>query len=104
MKNQLIISTIITATLITNFGTTVKPAHASFGDFMLGVGAAVGTRAIIDSSRRSSREQRYRAVSPEEEFFRGRQDGFNGARYDNPRNSPDFDRGFEEGLRQRQGR
>lgn len=83
--------------------TVVKPANASFGDFMLGVGAGVGTSVIINNNRRA-REERYAPASPEEEFFRGRSDGINGLRYDNPRNSRDYDRGFQEGLRIRQGR
>ena len=77
-----------------------RPAQASWGDFFLGVGAGVGTSAIINSNRRA-KEQRYAPTSPDQEFFRGVQDGLNGARYDNPRNSPDYDRGFEEGTQRR---
>lgn len=91
------------SSLIGVSSTFVKPASASFGDFMLGVGAGVGTSVIINNNRRAN-EQRYGFASPEEEFFRGRSDGINGLRYDNPRNSPDYDRGFQEGLRIRQGR
>lgn len=77
-----------------------RPAQASWGDFFLGVGTAVGVGAIVNSAQRSN-AQRYAPVPPEQEFFRGVQDGINGARYDNPRNSPDYDRGFEEGIRRR---
>jgi len=77
-----------------------RPAQSSWGDFFLGVGAGVGTSAIVNSNRRAQ-EQRYAPASPDQEFFRGVQDGLNGARYDNPRNSPDYDRGFEEGVRRR---
>ncbi|NCO73982.1 MAG: hypothetical protein GW795_15310 [Cyanobacteria bacterium] len=96
--------TLILASTIfmSNFSTFVKPAQANFGNFMLGVGAGVGTSAIIRNNQRAA-EERYRPVSPDAEFFRGRQDGINGLRYDNPRNSIDYDRGFQEGLRLRQG-
>ncbi|MEB3310561.1 MAG: hypothetical protein VKJ02_10030 [Snowella sp.] len=77
-----------------------RPAQASWGDFFLGVGAAVGVGAIVNSAQRAE-AQRYAPVPPEQEYFRGLQDGINGARYDNPRNSPDYDRGFEEGVRRR---
>lgn len=103
MKSTTLIITFIATTLVTSLNTAIKPAQASFGDFMLGVGAGVGTSAIIRSNQRA-REDRYRPVSPDDEFFRGRQDGINGLRYDNPRNSIDYDRGFQEGLRLRQGR
>lgn len=103
MKSTTLIITFIATTLVTSLATAIKPAQASFGDFMLGVGAGVGTSAIIRSNQRA-REDRYRPVSPDDEFFRGRQDGINGLRYDNPRNSIDYDRGFQEGLRLRQGR
>lgn len=103
MKSTTLIITFIATTLVTSLTTAIKPAQASFGDFMLGVGAGVGTSAIIRSNQRA-REDRYRPVSPDDEFFRGRQDGINGLRYDNPRNSIDYDRGFQEGLRLRQGR
>jgi 2-phospho-L-lactate guanylyltransferase (CobY/MobA/RfbA family) len=102
MKSTTLTLTVIATTLISSFSTSVKPAQASFGDFMLGVGAGVGTSAIIRNNQRA-REERYRPVSPDQEFFRGRQDGINGLRYDNPRNSIDYDRGFQEGLRLRQG-
>jgi hypothetical protein len=41
-------------------------------------------------------------VPPQQEYYRGVQDGMNGAKYDNPRNSPDYDRGYEEGAKRRQ--
>ncbi len=100
MKNKLIIYTVTATTFFSGFNINMKPAQASFGDFMLGVGASVGVRAIIDANQRST-EERYKPVSPEQEYYRGRQDGINGARYDNPRRSSDYDRGYEEGARQR---
>jgi hypothetical protein len=103
MKSITLTLTFVATALITSITSAMKPAQASFGDFMLGVGAGVGTSAIIRNNQRA-REDRYRPVSPEQEFFRGRQDGINGLRYDNPRNSGDYDRGFQEGLRIRQGR
>ncbi|MGI0481519.1 hypothetical protein ACN4EE_12095 [Geminocystis sp. CENA526] len=98
----LTIGSILTA-ILTTMTTSVKPAQASFGDFMLGVGTAAGVGAIIRGNQRATQE-RYGPATPEQEYFRGRQDGFNGLRYDNPRNSVDYSRGFNEGLRARQGR
>lgn len=100
MKNKLIVLTMTLTTFVSSFATGIKPAQASFGDFMLGVGAAVGVGAIVDSNRRAT-ERRYRPVPPQQEYYRGREDGINGAKYDNPRRSPDYDRGYEEGARQR---
>jgi hypothetical protein len=102
MKSTTLTLTVITTALITGTTTSIKPAQASFGDFMLGVGAAVGTGAIIRSNQRA-REERYRPVSPQQEFYRGRQDGINGLKYDNPRDSSDYDRGYQEGLKLRRG-
>ncbi len=100
MKNKLMILTVTATTLVASFNLNLKSAEASFGDFMLGVGAAVGTRAIIDANKRNTQE-RYKPVSPRDEYYRGKQDGINNLRYDNPRNSSDYDRGYEEGARQR---
>ncbi len=85
---------------LSSFSLFSRPAQASWGDFFLGVGTAVGVGAIVNSAQRAN-AQRYAPVPPEQEYFRGLQDGINGARYDNPRNSPDYDRGFEEGVRRR---
>ncbi|WP_017294499.1 hypothetical protein [Geminocystis herdmanii] len=103
MKSKIFTIGTIATTVITGITFSVKPAQASFGDFMLGVGAATGVGAIIRSNQRATQE-RYGPSTPQEEYFRGRQDGFNGLRYDNPRNSSDYSRGFNEGLRARQGR
>lgn len=73
------------------------PANASFGDVLLGAGAALGAKAIIDSNNNDERQP----VSPEQEYYRGVQDGTNGAKYDNPRASYEYDRGYEEGLRKK---
>lgn len=88
--------------LLAHISLFSAPARASWGDFFLGVGTAVGVGAIVQGSQQSA--DRYRPVSPEQEFWRGIEDGTNGARYDNPRNSPDYDRGFKEGMRRRQNR
>ncbi|HAC65432.1 MAG TPA: hypothetical protein DCF68_18355 [Cyanothece sp. UBA12306] len=87
-----------TSTLLTISQVFCLPAQANFGDFMLGVGAAVGVGAIIDGNRRDV-ENRYRPVPPQQEYYRGVEDGVNRAKYDNPRQSRDYDRGYEEGLR-----
>lgn len=99
MKRITTISLTVTI-LLTAFPLFSRPARASWGDFFLGVGAAVGVRAIVDSNRRAQQE-RYRPVSPQQEYYRGLEDGTNGARYDNPRRSPDYDRGYEAGVRRR---
>lgn len=91
------LSTLTTLSALCAFST---PAKADFGDFLLGIGAAAGTSAIINSNRRD-REERYRPVAPEKEYYRGVQDGVNGNKYDNPRNSSDYDKGYEEGLQRR---
>lgn len=101
MKSNILTFAVIASTSMATISFPLKPAKASFGDFMLGVGTAVGVGAIIQSNQRANRE-RYGPATPQEEYFRGRQDGFNGLRYDNPRNSIDYDRGFQEGLRLRQ--
>lgn len=100
MKNKLIIYTITATTFFSGLNLNIKPAHASFGDFMLGVGAAVGVGAIVNANQRAT-EERYKPVPPQQEYYRGREDGINGLKYDNPRRSPDYDRGYEEGARQR---
>lgn len=92
-----------TLTTVSAIATFSSPAQANFGNFLLGTGVGVGSTLLIQNNRQATRD-RYRPVSPEEEHFRGLQDGINGARYDNPRNSRDYDRGFQEGLRRRQGR
>ncbi|MFM7579745.1 MAG: hypothetical protein ACKO5Q_22785 [Microcystaceae cyanobacterium] len=76
-------------------------ARASWGDFFLGVGAAVGVGAIVNSAQRQE-AQRYAPAPPQEEYYRGVQDGMNGAKYDNPRNSPQYDQGYEVGVQRRQ--
>lgn len=90
-------------TTLTAIVTLSSPAQAGFGEFLLGTGVGAGASLLIQNNRRATQD-RYRPVSPEDEYFRGLQDGINGARYDNPRNSRDYDRGFQEGLRRRQGR
>lgn len=102
-SSKIIALTFCTTSLVSLGTFNLKPAQASFGDFMLGVGAGVGTSVIINNNRRAQ-EDRYRPVPPEQEFARGRSDGINGLKYDNPRNSRDYTRGYEEGLRIRQGR
>ncbi len=103
MKHQLTTTQLIalsTATLFAPIFVNVAPAKASFGDFMLGVGVAAGAGAIIRNNNRAAQE-RYRPVPPEQEYYRGVEDGTNGVRYDNPRNSPDYDRGYRVGSQRR---
>jgi hypothetical protein len=70
----------------------------TFGEAVgIGAGALLINRVVQDNNR-----QRYRFVPPEQEFQRGLEDGFNFARYDNPRNSRDYDDGFIEGRRRRE--
>ncbi len=92
--------TLILSTFITTTQLLLKPAQANFGDFLLGVGAAVGVGAIVEGNRADA-ERRYRPVLPQQEYYRGVEDGVNGANYDNPRSSVHYDRGYEEGLRKR---
>lgn len=93
-------------TAIASLVPTAKVAQASFGDFLLGVGVAAGTSAVINSNRRATAAEqraaevgREQTVSPEEEFFRGLQDALNGLPYDNFRATIDYDEGFQEGVR-----
>ncbi|MEB3226977.1 MAG: hypothetical protein VKJ27_01215 [Synechocystis sp.] len=102
MKGFKVLTAIASAVTVSSL--VAPPALASFGDFMLGVGATVGVGAIVNSVQRSNEANRNRPVSPKDEYFRGLQDGINGARYDNPRNSVDYDRGFQEGARRRNQR
>ncbi|MGK7881009.1 MAG: hypothetical protein AB4060_13045 [Crocosphaera sp.] len=75
MKKKTAISFSLT---VTTFLTTIQlfttPAQANFGDFLLGVGATLGVGAIIEGNRADA-ERRYRPVPPEQEYFRGIQDG-----------------------------
>jgi hypothetical protein len=78
---------------------TIAPARVealSFGE-ALGIGAG---GLLIQQTVQNNRT-RYRFVPPEQEFQRGLEDGFNLARYDNPRDSGDYDRGYVEGRRRR---
>ena len=103
MTKKTVTTQLISFSTVTLFSTlllNVAPAKASFGDFMLGVGVTAGTGAIIRSNNRA-REERYRPVPPEQEYYRGVEDGTNGAKYDNPRNSPDYDRGYRTGSNRR---
>jgi len=90
-------------TLLTGLSTVAilaLPARADFdfGDFLLGTGIGVGTSLIINSINQSSNANRYAPVSPQQEYYRGVEDGTNRAKYDNPRNSPDYDNGYQVGL------
>lgn len=88
---------------------TANVAQASFGNFMLGVGAAAGTSAVINANRRANEAEQRAAeaesqqpVSSEEEFFRGLQDALNGLPYDNFRATTYYDEGFQEGVQRLQ--
>ena len=87
----------LTVALVSASVSVARPACASFGDFMLGVGAAVGVGAIVNSANSNNQPP----PSPQQEYYRGVEDGTNGAKYDNPRSSTDYDRGYREGARRR---
>ena len=89
-----------TTTAITTIGTLSQPARADWGDFFLGVGAATGASIIINNNQKAE-AQRYGYASPQQEYYRGVEDGVNRAKYDNPRNSSDYDRGYRDGLRRK---
>lgn len=78
------------------------PARADFGDVMLGVGVGVATTSVIHSNNKQATEDRYKPVPPEQEYYRGVQDGVNGEKYDNPRDSSDYDKGYDDGLKKRE--
>lgn len=97
-------------TAIASLASTAKVAQAGFGEFMLGVGLAAGTSAVINSSRRANEAEqraleteRQQTVSSDEEFFRGLQDALNSLPYDNFRSTTYYDDGFQEGVRRLQG-
>ena len=93
----------LAVSLISVAGIVTLPQTAkalSFGE-VLGIGAGVFVVDQVIRNNNNAARDRYTPRSPQEEFFRGVQDGRNGARYDNPRNSRDYDDGFNEGLRQR---
>ncbi|WP_013324868.1 hypothetical protein [Gloeothece verrucosa] len=72
------------------FPTVVKAL--SFGE-AVGIGAGV---ILIDQAIDNNR-QRHRYVAPRQEYERGLEDGYNDARYDNPRRSRDYDEGYNHG-------
>lgn len=93
MKRILTKSLIILAATTAALSVLPTPAKAlSFGE-ALGIGAGV---YLINQAVQNSND-RHRFVPPEQEYRRGLEDGFNFARYDNPRNSGDYDRGFTQG-------
>jgi hypothetical protein len=98
--NPMAAISLTTLTALTTLQAFPAPARASFGDFMLGAGAAAGTALLINNNRKNS-EAKKQAVTPEQERYRGIQDGTNGLKYDNPRDSADYDKGYEEGIRRR---
>ncbi len=83
---------VVTPAILIPFSTPAKAL--SFGE-ALGIGAG----AVLINQTINNNRQRYRFVPPEQEHRRGLEDGFNRARYDNPRDSGDYDRGFIEGRR-----
>jgi hypothetical protein len=82
----------VTTVIVTFFPKETKAL--TFGE-ALGVGAGV---LIIDKAI-DNNQQRYQYRSPQEEYNRGLEDGFNRARYDNPRNSREYDNGYTQGRR-----
>ncbi len=96
MNKKLLFKTLIPLTIVTTsvMGLGNAVYALSFGE-VLGIGAGA---ILIDRAINNNRD-RHQFRSPEEEYRRGLEDGFNLARYDNPRNSGDYDRGFNEGRR-----
>ncbi|WP_036484086.1 hypothetical protein [Myxosarcina sp. GI1] len=88
-------------TLTVGIVSLPSPARADFGDVMLGVGVGAATGLVINKNNQRATEDRYKSVPPEQEYYRGVQDGVNGERYDNPRNSSDYDKGYDDGLKKR---
>lgn len=110
MKRSIAVGLSVVAA-IASLVPTANVAQASFGNFLLGVGAAAGTSAVINSNRRANEAEqrateaeRQQPASSEEEFFRGLQDALNGLPYDNFRTTTDYDEGFQEGVRRTQER
>ncbi|MBE9169160.1 hypothetical protein IQ238_17085 [Pleurocapsales cyanobacterium LEGE 06147] len=97
---SLSLSALTALTSVSAFSLSAKALD--LGDFLLGAGTAAGASIIINNNRRAEAE-RHSPVSAQEEYYRGIQDGTNGAKYDNPRDSADYDRGYAEGLRRREG-
>lgn len=86
-----VLTTLTTTTAIVGM---ISPSVVAltFGEALgIGAGAIILDRAI------NSNQDRYQYRSPEQEYRRGLEDGFNRARYDNPRNSRDYDNGYTQG-------
>jgi hypothetical protein len=96
---KIIVIGLVALTSVATLVAASKPARADFGDVLIGAGAALGINAIVQSNNRANQAERQRYVSPQDEYYRGVQDGTNGLKYDNPRNSPDYDQGYNEGVR-----
>lgn len=82
-------------TILLVIGNMVFPTVTkalSFGE-AIGIGAGV---ILIDQAIDNNR-QRHRYVPPRQEYDRGLEDGYNNARYDNPRNSSDYNNGYTQG-------
>jgi hypothetical protein len=80
----------VTTAILSTFPSVARAL--TFGE-ALGVGAGL---ILIDKAVEGN-QQRYRYAPPEEEYRRGLEDGYNRVRYDNPRNSREYDDGFTEG-------
>jgi hypothetical protein len=93
MPKLVAISLSVIAATTTLMGGLAQPALSlSFGE-ALGVGAGI---LLLDKAI-GNNQQRYQYRSPQEEYRRGLEDGYNGARYDNPRDSSNYDRGYTQG-------
>jgi hypothetical protein len=89
-------------TILTTLSTVslfAMPARADFGDFLLGVGVTAGAAVVVNSSKQANDASRAAPATPQQEYYRGVEDGTNRAKYDNPRNSPDYDKGYKVGLK-----
>jgi len=103
MKSKLasIMATVIASTAaVSAIATPVKAA--SLGT-VLGLAAGGAAAGIIIDRNIKAEHDRYAYHSPEVEYDRGLQDGEQRVKYDNPRNSDAYDRGYDKGMRLSRG-
>ncbi|MBR8827479.1 MAG: hypothetical protein DSM107014_06155 [Gomphosphaeria aponina SAG 52.96 = DSM 107014] len=90
-----ILATGLTALAASTAVLTTLPQSAKALTFGEAVGVAAGAVVINQVISNDKSQNQYR--SPEQEYNRGLEDGYNRARYDNPRNSHEYDEGYTEG-------
>lgn len=89
-------------TLLLIIAVPLPSLALSFGE-VLGIGTGVFLLDRVRRSNEADRRDRYTPKAPEEEYFRGVRDGTENLQYDNPRNSIEYDRGYQEGVARRRG-